>query len=196
MVALICKHGITPKSTCVLCRREAERNIYKSPEMQEKIIKWESEHHPPAIEPIKIVKESTILNCPICEKSFESKRPWQKYCSDACRYKAHNYPVKPLTPEQKAQKFQHAAEMRLSNPEIFRKRDERYRDTHYIKNGRTIYKYEEDPTLDYEMTHTEPIRAFIPLPEAYKNDPGAYFKEGIIILKNIQKQVGKQRMRA
>ena len=135
-----------------------------------------------------------ILHCPSCQKAFERQRPWQKYCSNNCRHKAHSYPYQ-LTPEQRNWKLQHMAEMRKSNPEYFRARDERYRDTHYILNGRTIYTYGKDPILDYEMTHDTPIRTFIPIPKRYADNPAQYFRDGIIMLDRIQARMQRPRQR-
>ena len=197
----ICKHGITPKSACIECRREAQRNYYKSPEIEEKIHKWQAEHPEIPLDKLEIKiakpkqpKPSRVINCAFCGKTIEATRPWQKYCSDTCRHKDHKYNYT-LSPEQREWKLQHMAEMRLSNPEYFKQKDARYRDTHYIKNGRTQYTYEEDPQLDYELTHDIPIRAFIPLPEKYKDNPAKYFEEGIILLNQIPKNLEKKRIR-
>lgn len=84
--------------------------------------------------------------------------------------------------KNKEKVLRHQAELRLSNPEIFKERSEGY----YKINGKLI-RLPKDEALEYEMNHTTPIRAFIPLPEKYKNNPAAYFKEGIITLKRIQK---------
>jgi hypothetical protein len=139
--------------------------------------------------------EYPTIKCVSCGKSMLQKRPWQKYCSQACKTKAffkkHGSHPYLLSPQQKAWKTQHEMEKRLSNPEHYRARDERYRFNHYIYGGKTQYAYPKDLSLEFEYFNDIPPRAFRLIPEQYRNDVKRYFEEGEIMLDRIENRMRK-----